>query len=271
MALWRFIERGTDHLRALATPLHVRHFLRTFINEQDEKIRLGIVLENGVRQLLHQHRFTGARRRDDKSASAFSNRANKVNNASGELILSCLEDETLVGEQRREIVEVRLVLRLLRILCIDRFHLEQREETLLLLRRTNLASDQIAGLKIEATNLRWGDVNILRAGQVIEALRTKEPESFRKNFKDAFRKQDATALRVLLQNVEDDLMLAHGAEILDGHVFGHLIQLRHRHRLQLRDVDGKRGLGGRSNRRRSFFLFLRFRRHFDRMSRQLNV
>ena len=46
-----------------------------------------------------------------------------------------------------------LVLGLVRVLLIDRLNLEQRKETLLLLRRTNLAGHQVAGLQIESTNL----------------------------------------------------------------------------------------------------------------------
>ena len=118
---------------------------------------------------------------------------------------------------------------------------EQGEEAFLVLGRADLAGDQVAGLQVEAADLRRRDVNVLRAGQVIEAVRAQEAEAFGQNFQHAFGEQDAGALGVFLQDVENHLVLAHGAEVLDAQFAGHVVQLRHGHGLQLGDVHGAGG------------------------------
>ena len=65
----------------------------------------------------------------------------------------------------------------------------------------------------------------------------KEAKAFAQHFQHAFRKQHATALSILLENVEDNLVLAHRAVILDAEITRHVVQVGHRHRLQLGNVD----------------------------------
>src|SRR5882724_7515973 len=96
---------------------------------------------------------------------------------------------------------MRFVLRLVRLFLIHRLDFEQREETFLVFRRTNLAGDQVAGLQIEAADLRWRNVNIFRAREVIETLRAQETKTFRQNLQHTFRKQDTSPLRVFLEDV----------------------------------------------------------------------
>ena len=98
MPLGRFIEGGTDHFGAAAGALHVGDFFRALVDEQDEQIRLGIVLQNRVGELLHQHGFAGARRRDDQAARAFADRANQVEHARGKFIRGGFQNEPLVRE-----------------------------------------------------------------------------------------------------------------------------------------------------------------------------
>ena len=115
--------------------------------------------------------------------------------------------------------------------------LEQREKFFLFLRRPDLAGDQIAGLQIEPADLRRRNVNVLRAGQIIEALRTQKAETFRQHFEHALGKQHARAFGVFLEDVENHLVLAHRAEILHAEILGHVVQLAHLHRLELGDVQ----------------------------------
>ncbi len=106
--------------------------------------------------------------------------------ARGQFFGSRFEDEPLRGKQRREVIEVRFLLRLVRVRAIDGLDFEQRKETFLVFRRTNLARDQIARLQIKPADLRRRDVNILRARQVIETHRAQEAEAFAQNFQHAF-------------------------------------------------------------------------------------
>ena len=65
----------------------------------------------------------------------------------------------------------------------------------------------------------------------------RKPKPSGKHFQHAFGEQHAGALGILLQDVENDLVLAHRAEILHAQIARHLVQLGHRHRLQLGDVQ----------------------------------
>ena len=65
---------------------------------------------------------------------------------------------------------------------------------------------------------------------------TQKAESLRKDFEHALGKQNSRALGILLENVEDDLVLAHRAEVFDADVAGHLVQVAHGHRLKLGDI-----------------------------------
>ena len=226
-----------NHFRAFAGAFHVRDFLRPLVNQQDEQIRLRVVFENRIGDFLHQHRFAGARRRDDEAARAFANRANQIQNPRAQFVRRGFQNEPLVRKQRREVVEMRFFLRLVRIFGVHGLDLEQREKFFLLLRRADLPGDEISGLQIKTADLRRRNVNILRAGQIIETLRPQKAEAFRQNFQHALRKQHARALGVFLEDVENDLVLAHRAEIFHAQFPRHAVQFRHAHRLQFGDVQ----------------------------------
>ena len=66
-------------------------------------------------------------------------------------------------------------------------------------------------------------------GQVVEALGAEKPEALGQDLEDAFGEQDARALGIFLQDVKDDLVLAHGAEVFDPELARHLVQLAHQH------------------------------------------
>ncbi len=97
-----------------------------------------------------------------------------------------LQNEAFVGKERRQIVEVRFVLGLVGFFLIHRLDFEQREKALLVLRGPDLAGDQVAGLQIEPANLRGRHINVLRARQIVETLRTQEAEAFGQHLQHAF-------------------------------------------------------------------------------------
>src|SRR5712664_2001461 len=64
------------------------------------------------------------------------------------------EPEALIGKQRRQIVEIDLVLGFLGVFKIQRVDLEQREIAFAFFRAANVAFDGVAGTKSEAADLR---------------------------------------------------------------------------------------------------------------------
>ena len=67
----RLVEGRADHFAAHRT-LHVRDFFRAFVDQQHDQVHFRVIGRDGVRDALQQHRFTGARRRDDQPALALS-------------------------------------------------------------------------------------------------------------------------------------------------------------------------------------------------------
>ena len=72
----------------------------------------------------------------------------------------------LLAKQRREVLEQDLVLGVFRPVEVDLRDLEQREVTLAVLGRADLAGDGVARAQAEAPDLARGDVDVVRAGQV---------------------------------------------------------------------------------------------------------
>ena len=96
-------------------------------------------------------------RRHDQAALALADRRDDVDDAAGDVLLGldvALELERLVGVQRRQVLEQDLVLGVLGRLAVDLVDLDQREVALAVLRRADLAFDGVAGVQVEAADLR---------------------------------------------------------------------------------------------------------------------
>ena len=120
-----------------------------------------------------------------------------------------LELEPLLRIERREVLEEQLVARLLGLLEVDGLDLDEREVALAFLRRTNLTGDRVAGLQVELANLRRRDVDVVGARQVVVVGRAQESEPVRQHLEHALREDEAALLGLRLQDLEDQLLLAH--------------------------------------------------------------
>ena len=195
---------------------------------------------DGVRDVLHQHRLAGARRRHDQRALALADGRDDIDHASGKILSRGIVDlhaETLIGEQRREVVEIDLVLGLFRILEIERVDFEQREITFAFFRAADVAFDGVAGAKAEAADLRGRDVDVVGAGQVVGVGRTEEAKAVGENFDDAFADNVGLGGREVFEDGEHQLLLAHGAGIFDRILFRERDELGRRFRFEVLKFD----------------------------------
>src|SRR5262249_43044585 len=151
----------------------------------------------------------GARRRDDEAALPLADRRHQVHDAARELIGGRFEDEALLRIERREVLEEELVAGLLRRLEVDRLDLYEREVALPFLGRANVAGHGVAGLQVELADLRRRDVDVVRARQVVVVRRAKEAEAVGQDLEDPFREDEAALLGLRLEDLEDQLLLAH--------------------------------------------------------------
>ena len=129
----------------------------------------------------------------------------------GQVVGVVLEPEPLHRVERRQVVEEGLVARLLGRLEVDRLDLEQGEVALGVLGRPHLAGDGVAGAQVEAPDLGRRDVDVVGARQVVVVGRAQEAEAVGQHLEHALGEDEPVPLRLPLQDLEDQLLLAEAA------------------------------------------------------------
>src|SRR5690606_14733629 len=215
-----------DHFAAYGA-LHLGHFLRALVDQQDDQVALGVVAGDVAGDVLQHDGLARFRRGDDQAALALADRCAEVDHAAGEVLGGAVAGfhlQALVGEQRREVLEQDLVLRVLRPIVVDRVDLEQGEVALTFLRRTNLADDAVAGAQVETADLAGRYVDVVRAGQVGRIRGAQEAETVLESLQHAITGNFLATLRVLLEQGKDDVLFARTGHVVDAHLLGHFQQ-----------------------------------------------
>ena len=88
-----------------------------------------------------------------------------------------------------------------------------------------MAVDGVAGAQAEAADLRGRDVDVVGAGQVVRFRRAQEAEAVGEHLDDAFADDVDFLGGELLEDREHQLLLAHGAGVLDLVLFRKAKQL----------------------------------------------
>ncbi len=234
----RFVEGRRDHFTAHRT-LHLRHFLRPLVDEQDHEVDFGIVGGNRRRDVLQQHRLTGLRRGDDQTALALTDRRHHVDDACGQVLgaaVALLQQETVFREQRRQVLEQNLPARVLGCVVVDLADFEQREITLAVLRRTDQPGNGVAGAQREASNLARADVDIVRTGKIRSVRGAQEAEPVLQDLEYTFSVDVLTELCVLFEDREDDVLLAGTRETFEAERLAELDERGSRPSLELGQV-----------------------------------
>src|SRR5205823_4282270 len=84
----------------------------------------------------------------------------------------------------------------------------QRKVFLALMRRPHIAADRIARLEVELAYLRWRDINVIRAGEVVVIGRPQKSVTIGQNLQHAFSEDVPFLLTLRLQNLEDQVLLS---------------------------------------------------------------
>ncbi len=220
VALRGLIEGRGDDLAEHRT-LHIGHLFGALVDEQHDEVNLGVVGHDRVGDVLHQHGLTSARRRYDQSALTFADGAKQIDDTR-RIILGVIFKLELLGRiERGQVVEQNLRLRDFRFFEVDRLNLEQREITLVILGRTNLPADRIAGAQTKTTDLRGRHVNVIRPGQVIVVGGAEEAEAVGEDFENAFAENRLVLLGLLVEDGENQLLLAQAGRVFDTHIARH--------------------------------------------------
>ncbi len=149
-----------------------------------------------------------------------ADRREQIHDAAREVLGRGLEPDVLQRVERRQVVEEDPVADPLGIVEVDRQDLDQREVVLVVLGRTDLAGDGVAGGQAEALDLRRGDVDVVRAGQVVVVRVPQETVAVLQDLQHALGEHQPAALRLGLHDLEDQLLLAHRGRAGDAEVLG---------------------------------------------------
>ena len=190
--------------------------------------------------VLEDDRLARLGRRDDEAALTLSEGRDQVDDARDEVCgtaVAPFEHETLVGEQRGEVLEQDLVLPVVRLAHVDLVNLEQRE-VFAVLRRADLAGDAVAGAEAETPNLARGDVDVVRSGEVGTVRRPQEAESILKDFEHTFAVDVFAVLGDPPQDCGNDLLFAQAREIVETDFPGHIDQFGDGFGFQVSKIHG---------------------------------
>ena len=150
-----FVKRRTDHF-ALHRPLHVGHFLRALVDEQNDEVALRMIGGHRVGDILQENGLAGPRRRNDQTTLSLAQRRHNIDHP-GREVLPCritgFHLQAFIRVERRQIVEMHLVPCLLRILEVDGVDLDQGKIPFTLLGAPNLAFNGITGPQRELPDL----------------------------------------------------------------------------------------------------------------------
>ncbi|MNK42146.1 hypothetical protein D3C87_608270 [compost metagenome] len=230
----RLVEGRGNNL-ALHRTLHVGHFFRTLIDQENDQVAFRMVCRDGMGDVLQQNRLTGARRRHDQSALTLAERRDEIDHTRRQVLRGRniqFHLEALIRVERRQIVEVNLVADLFRIVEIDRVDLEKCEITLAFLGAADRAFNGITGLQREPADLRGRNIDIVRTGQIVCVCGPQESEPVLQDFNDAFADYFDVLARENLEDCEHKLLLAHGARIFNFQGFSKSQQVGRRFALK---------------------------------------
>ncbi len=226
--------RGDDF--AMHRALHVGDFLGALVDQQHDQIAFGVIGGDRLRDVLQQHRFAGAGRRDDEGALALADRRDDIDDAGGKILARRIVDfefQALVGIERRQIVEMDLVADLLRILEIDGVDFQKREIALPFLRAADKPFDGVAGAQAKAADLRGRDIDVVRARKIIGVGRTQEAEAVLQHLDDAVADDLDVAAGELFEDRKHQFLFAHDRSVFDFVFFGETKQFCGRLELQV--------------------------------------
>src|SRR6266516_2984828 len=159
------VEGGVDHLR-LGGALHVGDLFGPLVGEQDDEVHLGVVVADGVGDLLHQRGLAGLGRRHDQAALALADGAHQVHDPGGDLRRVVLQAQPLLRVQRGQVLEVAASARLLGVQGVDLVDPCQGGVLLGVAWQLDGALDLVAAAQAQAADHRQRHVDVVLAGQV---------------------------------------------------------------------------------------------------------
>ncbi|EAQ02975.1 hypothetical protein OB2597_12563 [Pseudooceanicola batsensis HTCC2597] len=238
----RFVECRGNHL-ALHRPLHVGHFLGSFVDQQDDQVAFRMIGLNRMGDVLQQDRLAGPRRCHDQRPLPLADRGHQVDDPGRAVLDGRILDlhlQTLVGIERRQVVEGHLVPRLLGLFEVDLGDRGQGKVPLVVVGLLHQPLDRIPRPQRILADHVGRDIDVVRARQIVRLGRPEKAEPVLKHLEHAVAADLPVLVRPLAQDLEHHFALAHGRGILDLELLGHGQQVLGALRLEVGKVQSVR-------------------------------
>ena len=112
------------------------------------------------------------------------------------------------GIERRQVVEKGFMSGHLRIFIVYCLDFQQGKIALIILGRTYLSRDGVAGSQVEPLNLRWRNIDVILTGKVVIAWRTEKSVPLIHDLKHPFGKNNPFSVRGVFHDFVNQLRLA---------------------------------------------------------------
>jgi len=159
-----------------------RNLFGTLVDQQDDEFHLGVVLHDGIGDVLKEGGLAGAGRRHDESALALADWRHEIDDAGGEALGDGLELDALVGTDGGQFLEVGDVHVLGRILSLDLGGPEKLDASG---SATGLSLDKHAVAQVELTDHLGGDEDVVLGGGVSALGLAEESEALARDLDHA--------------------------------------------------------------------------------------
>ena len=238
MARGGFVEcRGNDF--TLDRALHFRHFFGSLVNEKHHQNAIGVIGGDGMRNGLHQNRLTCLGAGDDQAALTFADRSDDVNQSSRYVFFAAhiaFQTQRLGREKRREIFKEHAVLELFGRKAVHRIDFDECKVAFVVFGCTDFAFDRVAGVQVEAADLRGRNIDVVGARKVARVGAAQKAETIGQNFERAVAENLFALFGTLFENCEHEFLLAHALRIVDLKFGSHLKQLADVQCFELREM-----------------------------------
>jgi hypothetical protein len=132
VVLGRLIKGAGDDLGPRYAFPEVRDLLGPLVNEEDDDLDVGLVLEDGVGDLLEEGGLPGLGRGHDEPPLSPADGGQEVYHPGGKLLRGGFQPDLPVGELGDELVKAGAVLGGLGVQVVDRLHLDEGPVALVL-------------------------------------------------------------------------------------------------------------------------------------------
>ena len=181
MSIGREVKARRHHL-AEAAELHLGHFFRPLIHEQDEQLRLGEVAGNTLGDGLQDHRLARLGGSNNHGALALADRAEQVDDTIGVVWLAeteqaALELDTLLGVRGAQLVEVGSAVECAGILTVDAVHPAEGRTLVAPGRLACETGDLVAGPQSKLLDHLLAYVDVVPGGLVAMLAESDEPDA----------------------------------------------------------------------------------------------